>query len=125
MNENKLSLTLQEACDEVAMKLLGGLAIFGVTEYNYRKKIGKLKEEISNELMEKYGIATDLSEIHLDSRIGKSTLWEWAKRQDKKTKVELFKRFDEEYKNCFREKYLKSIFSMNTVTTDECLLGAK
>lgn len=125
MNENKLSLTLQEACDEVAMKLLGSLAIFGVTEYNYRKNFGKLKEEISNELMEKYGIVTDLSEIHLDSRIGKSTLWEWAKRQDKITKVELFKRFDEEYKNCFREKYLKSIFSMNTVTTDECSLRAK
>ena len=45
MNENKLSLTLQEACDEVAMKLLGSLAIFGVTEYNYRKKIGKLKKK--------------------------------------------------------------------------------
>lgn len=75
--------------------------------------------------MKKYGIATDLSEIHLDSRIGKSTLWEWAKRQDKINKVELFTKFDAEYKKCFREKFQKSIFPTATITINEYLHGVK
>lgn len=113
-----------ETCDEVAMKLLSGLTIFGVTEYNYRKNFDKLKKEITDELVSKtnkigkFRMYVDLSEIHLDSKIGNSTLWEWAKRQDKITKTELFKKFDEEYKSCFRKKYLKSIFSMDMSKRD-------
>ncbi|MBQ6275330.1 MAG: hypothetical protein IJK62_01330 [Bacteroidales bacterium] len=106
-----------ETCNEVAVKLITSLSDYGVHVNQTKRKFDEVKQKIQSVLNERtdkvgsFGMYIDITGIGLDSKIGKSTLWEWAKRMDKITKRERFDEFMNSFKSEFYKTYFKDIFA--------------
>lgn len=86
---------INNAADELLTSLSDYEVCVNYTKHNF----DKIKEEVQHRINEKLGIlglqgaSIDITDIQLDSKIGRSTLWEWAKRMDKIDKEEKIEPF--------------------------------
>lgn len=114
--DNTLQKYLLEMCDKVAMTLIVSLSDYSVFLYNTKRNFLTVRDDIqkeTNEYMDKhgsFGMHVDINSINLYSRIGNSTLWEWAKHMDKITKRDKSREFFTKYKSEFYRTFGKSIF---------------
>ena len=105
-----------ETCIEIAVKLITSLSDYGVHVYQNKRRFGEVKQEIQTVLDERAkkidfsGIHINIMDIELDSRIGKSTLWEWAKRMDKIKKKDKYIEFMISFENEFYKTFSETIF---------------
>ena len=100
-----LNKFMEQTCNEVAEELIGNLSDFEVYRNHTDKHFDELKHDIQNRINSKIDsraskdMCIDITQIQLNDRIGKRTLWEWAKnlskiyeQQRNKTAIENFKR---------------------------------
>ena len=86
-------------CNDAADALITALSDYEVCVNHTKHNFDKIKEEVQHRINEKLGIlglqgaSIDITGIQLDSKIGRSTLWEWAKRMDKIDKEEKIEPF--------------------------------
>jgi len=86
-------------CNDAADALITALSDYEVCVNHTKHNFDKIKEEVQHRINEKLGIlglqgaSIDVTGIQLDSKIGRSTLWEWAKRMDKIDKEEKIEPF--------------------------------
>lgn len=106
-----------ETCNDVAMALITSLSGHSVFSENTKQNFESVRENIQNLLNERtdkvgsFGMYIDISKINLNSKIGNSTLWEWAKRMDKITKRDYRDEFLRKFKKEFYKTFFKSIFA--------------
>lgn len=104
-------------CHEVADELISSLSDFQVAKNNTRRNFESVKQNIQDRLnkqVDNYspnGMYIDIMQINLDSRIGKRTLWEWAKNLSRITDRERYENALNQFKSEFYRTYFKSIFS--------------
>lgn len=107
---------LLEMCNKVPISLISSLSGYSVFTYNTKRNFLTVRDDIqkeTNEYMDKYGsfgVHVDINCIDLNSRIGNSTLWEWAKRMDKIQKHDKFEDFLKVFKSEFYKTYFHIIF---------------
>lgn len=112
-------------CNEVADELITSLSDYEVCVNHTKEKFDTVKTEIQERLnrkMEELGWFPNkricLIGIALDSKIGKSTLWEWAKRMDKIDKEDkldqFFALFKREFYKTFSTAILHDILEVTT-----------
>lgn len=107
---------LRNICNETAMALIASLSGHSVFTQNTKRNFPSVRDDIQNkvnERIDRHGsleVHIDISCIGLNSRIGNSTLWEWAKRMDKITKHDKREEFFEKFKSEFYETYSLTIF---------------
>lgn len=86
-------------CNDAVDALITALSDYEVCVNHTKHNFDKIKEEVQHRINEKLGISglqgasIDITGIQLDSKIGRSTLWEWAKRMDKIDKEEKIEPF--------------------------------
>lgn len=103
-------------CDEVAENLIASLSNYEVKVNKSLIRFEEYKDNIErylNEKTDKIGssvIHIDISHIKIDSKIGKSSLWEWAKRMDKIQNYDKFENFLKVFKSEFYKTFGNSIF---------------
>lgn len=106
-----------QTCNEVAEELIGNLSDFEVAMNRTDKNFDMLKRNIQTRLNSKVdscgsqGMYIDIMKIQLNDRIGKRTLWEWAKNISKIYDNEKITRATEQFKTEFYQTYFKEIFA--------------
>lgn len=89
-----------------------------------RKRFEENKDKIQRHINKKieevgsFEMSIDISQIRIDSRIGKSTLWEWAKRMDKINRNDKFEDFLRVYKSEFIKTFFNTIFVIDLKKRD-------
>lgn len=105
-----------ETCNGVAMSLISSLSGHSVFTGNTKRNFKTVRNDLQKKLNERtdrvgsFGMYIDISCIELNSRIGNTTLWEWAKRMDKITKRDKRDEFFKKYKGEFYKTYFHIIF---------------
>lgn len=126
LNE-QLDRRLQEICGEVADELITSLSGYEVCVNQTKTNFDKVKQEIQNIFDEKMatndcsGTHINIMDICLDSKIGKSTLWEWAKRMDKIDNEDKIQDFISLFKREFNSTFFHKIVKHNESVDMECL----
>ncbi len=106
-----------ETCNEVAMELIASLSDYEVCVNRTKQNFNNIKQKIQMSLNERtdkvgsFGMYVDIMNIDVDTKIGKNTLWEWAKRMDKIDKEERLDEFFSNFKKEFYKTFFKTIFA--------------
>ena len=106
-----------QTCNEVAENLITALSNFEVARNHTRNNFESVKAEIQKRLNEKVdavgsnGMYIDIMQIQMTDRIGKRSLWEWAKNLSRIDNPQKHEEALSVFKSEFYRTYFRKIFA--------------
>lgn len=106
-----------QTCNEVAIELVTSLCDFPDAMFHTKRNFESIKQNIQNRINSEVdrvgskGMYIDIMNIRLDSKIGKRTLWEWAKNLSKIEKEEKIEEALKHFQSDFYATFFREIFS--------------